>query len=249
MNAHLLIGQRSAKHCFSPANLLLGLAAFFYSLLYEGGGPGEQPGTTGAPSFRSRYCEQIMRLFWLLPALFLLPLPAQADPARDALSEITKCADITAPAERLQCFDTAVGGAKTVLSTPAPAPVQQAAVEPQKTGVQTDKEEEGGILSWFGLSRPVTKQQDFGKPPVPTGPKEIKEISANVLEFAKNAYGRSLFILENGQVWKQSDGDTTEVKDPRSGETMQVTIEAAMFGSYNLRVKGQNGFVKVRRVK
>ena len=190
-----------------------------------------------------------MRLFWLLSPLFLLSFPAQADPARDALSEITKCADIATPAERLQCFDTAVGGAKTVLSAPAPAPVQQAAVEANKSSVETDKEDEGGILSWFGLSRPVTKQEDFGKPKPPPGPKEITEITSNVLEFAKNAFGRSLFILENGQVWKQIDGDMTEVKDPRSGETMQVTIETAMFGSYNLHVKGQNGFVKVRRVK
>ena len=190
-----------------------------------------------------------MRLFWLLTASLLLSLPAHADPARDALSEIAKCADIATAAERLQCFDTAVSGAKTVLSAPTSAPVQQGAVEANKTPAQSDKEDEGGILSWFGLSRPVTKQEDFGKPPVPAGPKEITEISANVLEFAKNAYGRSLFILENGQVWKQIDGDTTEVKDPRAGETMKVTIETAMFGSYNLHVKGHNGFVKVRRVK
>lgn len=188
-----------------------------------------------------------MRNFWLLSAAtVLISLPAQADPARDALAQITKCADIANKAERLQCFDTAVGGAKAALATPepAPAPVQQAAAQP------AEPEEEGGILKWFGLSKPVTKPADFGKPPPePTGPKEISEISANVLEFAKNVYGRSIFILDNGQVWKQVDGDTTEVRDPPAGETMKVTIETAFMGSYSLRVQGHTGIVKVRRIK
>ena len=118
---------------------------------------------------------------------------------------------------------------------------------------QTDpvpaEEEEGGVLSWFGLSRPNTKPEDFGKPRVRTEPKEITELSAGVLEFAKNAYGRSIFILDNGQVWKQVDGDTTEVRDPSRGEAMKVTIETGLMGSYSLRVEGRRGIVKVRRVK
>src|SRR6185436_12310831 len=134
-----------------------------------------------------------MRTFWLLSAAALISLPAHADPARDALAAISRCADIASAAERLQCFDGAVSGAKTALA--APPPVQEAAAQT----TQPAEEEGGGVLGWFGLSRPVTKQEDFGKPPVPTGPKEISEISATVLEFAKNAYGRSLFILDNGQ--------------------------------------------------
>jgi len=183
-----------------------------------------------------------MRIFWLLSGIILLSAPAHADPARDALAEIARCADIAGSAERLQCFDTAASGAKTALSAPVPAPVQQAAV-------QTEEKEEGGVLSWFGLSRPVTKTEEFGKPPVPTGPNEISEISASVLELAKNAHGRSIFILDNGQVWKQIDGDQTEVADPKSGETMKVSIETALFGSYALKVEGRRGIVKVRRVK
>jgi len=187
-----------------------------------------------------------MRIFWLLSAAALISLPAQADPARDALAEISKCADIASAAERLQCFDTAVTGAKTALST-ALQPVQEAAARTNQK--PSEESEEGGVLSWFGLSRPVTKPDDFGKPPVPTGPKEISEISATVLEFAKNPYGRSLFVLDNGQVWKQIDGDTSEVKDPSSGETMKVTIETAFMGSYTLKVVGRTGIIKVRRVK
>lgn len=183
-----------------------------------------------------------MRFFWLLAAVTLVSVPAHADPARDALAVIAKCTEIATSAERLQCFDTAAAGAKSALA----APVQQTVAQTEQA---PGEEEEGGVLSWFGLSRPNTKPEDFGKPPVRTGPKEISEISAGVVEFAKNAFGRSIFILDNGQVWKQIDGDTTEVKDPSRGEAMKVTIETGLMGSYSLRVEGRRGIVKVRRVK
>lgn len=185
-----------------------------------------------------------MRFFWLLAASSALVLPAQADPAREALAQIAKCADVAAAAERLACYDAAASGAKNALATTP-------AVE-QKVAVQTQEEEEGGgVLEWFGLSKPVTKAEDFGRPPAPVtaGPKEVTSISSNVVELAKNAYGRSIFVLGNGQVWKQVDGDQTEVRDPRKGEAMTVSIEKGLLGSFSLRIEGRNGIVKVRRVK
>jgi hypothetical protein len=181
-----------------------------------------------------------MRAVLFVSAAVLLAVPVQADPARDALAEVAKCADIAAAAERLACFDKASATAKMAL---AAAPVQQAAVE---------TEEEGGVLEWFGLAerKPITKAEDFGKPPViMEGPKEVTEISATVAEFATNAYGRSLFILDNGQVWKQVDGDNIEVRAPRKDEVMKVTIEKAFMGSFSLKIEGRNALVKVRRVK
>ncbi|MDZ4868437.1 MAG: hypothetical protein SGI91_14045 [Alphaproteobacteria bacterium] len=186
-----------------------------------------------------------MRFIWLLAAAVVIAAPAQADPARDALAEVAKCSDIPAAADRLQCYDAAAEGAKTAMSAPVQAPAQrQASAQPAQ-----QEEEGGGVLSWFGLERPVTKTEDFGKPPMPTGPKEINQISATVLEFAKNPYGRSIFILDNGQVWKQIDGDQTDVRDPSKNETMKVAIETGMFGSYSLTIAGRTGMVKVRRVK
>lgn len=187
-----------------------------------------------------------MRIFCLLATAAILVLPAQADGARNVLSEIAKCSDIAAAKDRLDCFDKAAAGAKTAL---AATPQQTAEVEAQQ-----EEESGGGVLSWFGLSdtKPVTKKEDFGKPPVPkasVGPKEITEITATVLEYAQNALGRSIFILENGQVWKQIDGDVTEVRAPKGDEPMVVKIEKAFMGSYSLTIEGRNGLIKVRRVK
>ena len=216
-----------------------------YSVFRRGGEGGGKARHLRQPP-RSRYCENIMRFFWLLAATAVIALPAHADAGRDALSAVAKCADIAAATERLDCYDKAAAMAKTAMSA-APAPVQQATAETKR------EEEGGGILQWFGLEskRPITKAEDFGKPPAPVmdGPREVTEISAGVLELAKNAYGRSLFVLDNGQVWKQVDGDTMDVAEPRSGETLKITIGKALFGSYSLTIEGRTGIVKVRRVK
>ena len=175
-----------------------------------------------------------MRLLPLALVLSFLAGPAYADATRDALAEMAKCADIADAALRLKCFDEAVPRAKSALAAPPPE-------TPTKSG----------FLEWFGFSRPqpTTKPEDFGKPPPESLPGEINEVTANVLEFAKNPRGKSVFILENGQVWRQLDSDGTLVIDPPQGTTMKVTIERGALGSYNLTIAGRNGLIKVFRLK
>lgn len=184
-----------------------------------------------------------MRVVVLAVASALAAAQAHADPARDALAEIAKCADVADAGERLRCFDAAAGRAKAVLAAPAPAPE----APPKKS-----------LLDWFGFSRPdkpVTKPEDFGKPPQPvppapsSGPAEIREITAAVVEFAKTARGKAIFVLDNGQVWRQLDADGTELPYPLPGAPMKVTIETGALGSYNLTIEGRNGLIKVTRLK
>src|SRR5215472_669391 len=158
--------------------------------------------------------------------------PAWADAVRDALIEMAKCADIADSAERLKCFDAAAPRAKNALAAPEKLKEQTVTVEN------------------FGLPRPeapATKAEDFGKPP--PEPKGITEITSTVLEFAKTPFGKAVFILDNGQVWRQLDADSSNVLEPRAGTKMKVTIEVGVFGSYNLSVEGRNGIIKVTRLK
>jgi hypothetical protein len=163
----------------------------------------------------------------------LAAAPACADAVRDALVELAKCADIADAAERLKCFDAAAPRARSALAAPAEKPGEE------KVTVEN-----------FGLpaqSKPVTKTEDFGKPP--PEPKGITEITSSVLEFAKTPFGKAVFILDNGQVWRQLDADSSNVLEPRAGTKMKVTIEVGVFGSYNLSIEGRNGMVKVTRLK
>ena len=161
---------------------------------------------------------------------------ARGDDARDALGAFVKCADIADPAKRLECFDAATARGKAALAAPA-----QVAQPPK----------EKGLLDWFGFSRsaPVTKPEDFGKPAPEPGPNEVTKISDGVLEFAKTARGKAIFILENGQVWRQIDGDSTDVRAPAPGSKMRVTIETGALNSYNLTIDGRQGLIKVNRLK
>ncbi len=176
-----------------------------------------------------------MRFFTaILVSLFMATL-AHADPARDALAEVAKCADVADSTDRLKCFDRAAALAKTALTPP-----------PQPTG------EKRSFLDWFGFSKPPAPPktaEEFGKPAPPPDAEGVTSITSNVLEFARTSRGVSVFILENGQIWRQLEGDTSVVRDPPPGAPMKVTIENGFLGSYNLTIEGRHGLIKVTRLK
>lgn len=182
-------------------------------------------------------------VLWSGLAILISAGAAGAGPARDAMTAVAKCTEIAGTAERLQCFDAAAAGVRTVLATADEAARKQ-------------EEEGGGVLAWFGFTQdgpPVTKAEDFGIAPAkntrPDAPKEITEIAATVQELAKTPLGRSIFILDNGQIWRQLDGDQTEVQYRASAGPMNVRIEKAFMGSYSLFIEGSKKMVKVRRLK
>jgi len=181
--------------------------------------------------------ETGLRILAVTLAAASIAAPVRADPARDVLAEVAKCADVAESSLRLACYDAAVARVKSALAATAPAPEVPASKS---------------LLDWFGFSRadkPVTKQEDFGKPPQPAVPAELKEITAVVIEFAKTARGKAIFILDNGQVWRQLDADGTEVPYAPAGKQMKVTVETGFLGSYNLTIDGRNGLIKVTRLK
>jgi hypothetical protein len=142
-----------------------------------------------------------------------------ADPA-----EIDRCRTIVDPAQRLACFDRA----STAPAAPTPAVVVPAAPA--------------------AAAPAAARVEDFGKPP-PPAPAEVTRISAGVREFARTARGRAVFVLDNGQTWRQIDGDTSVVHEPAPGEPLKVVIERGLLDSYNLMIDGRNGMVKVRRLQ
>jgi hypothetical protein len=178
-----------------------------------------------------------MRTAFAVSAALLIALPAYAQEARDVLEAVAKCAEISDPGDRLKCYDAAALRAKSALAAPPP----KQATTPSAVTPET-----------FGLPRPtppVTKAEDFGKPAPPPAPEDIKSISSTVVEFAKTLRGKALFILANGQVWRQLDSDGTDLPYPPPGSTMKVTVETGFLGSYNLSIEGRNGVIKVTRLK
>ena len=168
-----------------------------------------------------------------LGLLVCVPLVVHADTTKEALSELVRCSGIADSGERLKCFDAAASRAKGALA-------------------EHEAKEKRGILDWFGFSRPrkpVTTPEQFGKPaPVLPGG-EINQITATVIEFALTPRGKAVFILDNGQVWRQLDADDTRVLEPDPGKPMKVTIEIGLLENYNLLIEGRRALIRVRRLK
>ena len=93
----------------------------------------------------------------------------------------------------------------------------------------------------------IPKTEDFGKPP--PRPPEVDQVNATVREFSKTMRGRALFVLDNGQTWRQLEGDDAQVLEPPPGAILKVTIARGAFGSYNLTIEGRNGLIRVRRIE
>jgi hypothetical protein len=93
----------------------------------------------------------------------------------------------------------------------------------------------------------IPKAEDFGKPP--PRPPEVGQLNATVREFSKTTRGRALFVLDNGQTWRQLEGDDAQVLEPAPGTMLKVTIARGAFGSYNLTIEGRNGLIRVRRIE
>lgn len=159
------------------------------------------------------------------------PLQALADSPEEVLQEVARCAEAADAGERLRCFEAAASRAKALLAAPPAADAGRRQLEA------------------FGLPQPpppATRPEQFGKPQ--PRPEELQGIEAMATEFARTARGKALFVLDNGQVWRQIDSDGAQVTTVPQ-RAFKVTIERGAFGSYNLTMEGRNGLIKVTRIR
>jgi len=144
--------------------------------------------------------------------------------------------------------------------TPAPAYVPPA----EKAATPPKKEESAWYdpTSWFGSDDEAAAvntagSTEFGAERIPAGrpmageapkPEPLDHITANVVRVDYNGNGRFVVTLDNGQVWRQIDGDSSEAHFGKD-KSYVVTISRGFMGSYNLVISGQTALFKVKRVK
>jgi hypothetical protein len=97
-----------------------------------------------------------------------------------------------------------------------------------------------------------TNAQQFGSeylaaaPAAKGGPRAVNTIESMVQSFRFTTGHRFVVLLENGQEWKQIEGDTAR-PNLTSLKTRSVTISRGLLGSYNLVFSDQSGSYKVER--
>lgn len=150
----------------------------------------------------------------------------------DTVTDIQKCAAVKNAAERLFCYDNLAAS----LSTPAaaaerPAPAA-ARSEPPPPKAKPEK------------AAAAAGEEDFGL--------EMKKIREGAEEIQSRYDGKfegwdgdTIFRLENGQVWQQTDSGRLVFTADRP----LITIRRGWFGAYYLKVQGANKSIRVKRIK
>jgi hypothetical protein len=157
------------------------------------------------------------------PLLLVCLVCAPPCMAAEPLEGVLACRAITDSAARLACFDretAALAGAPASSAIAAPVPGAQ-----QSFGVR-------------GSAIAATEEATGGRPA------ELAKLESHIVALALTGNGRTLFTLDNTQVWKQleSDGDVLA----RLGDS--ATISRGALGSYWLQLKSGRG-CKVTRVR
>jgi hypothetical protein len=160
-------------------------------------------------------------------------LAAVAEAAPDLQTMIGQCAATPDGKERLACYDAIAQrlGTGHAPATTAAAPVPAAA--PPPAAVQRQPEAQFGAES-------LKKEARAGQP------QQLDEIHGAIAKLTFSPTGRAIVSLDNGQVWRQVEGDSDRFKG-KQGE--KATIARAILGSYSLTVEGRNQLIKVQRVR
>jgi hypothetical protein len=169
----------------------------------------------------------------LVTALAALAIPPRA--AAGDETELAACRAIAADAARLACYDRlAARAAESPVAASTPVQSSTAAVAPQPSG-------------------PVPTPEDlFGRDAVAAeaivresaGIGQLEEIRQPVTSVSRNAEGRLLIALANGQAWLQLDGPV-----PRLAAGDEVRIRRAALGSYLMAAPGTTRGLRVRRIR
>ncbi len=175
--------------------------------------------------------------------LIVVSAPAMAqNPAA-----LMHCVAIARDAERLACFDNAMvdsspearAAARVRAAETARINAEEAAAAAVVARQRAEAEARAKRES-FGAEGVASRPERFSPPPG-----ELQEVETGLTEMLTNSAGLGVFLLENGQLWKQVD--TASLPNIRIGDRLLLT--RAPLGGYKLNFLKQKRWVLVKRVK
>ncbi len=169
-------------------------------------------------------------------SIFAVSLSGQA-----ATLSLKSCAAIEDPVKRLSCYDTLAGRlpADTVKASGAVDPVKPGAdvtvpaspaVAPTVPAVESTPDAE----AFFGLKHRQKPEKE-----------QLDELQLKWTQKKKDAYGKWIITLENGQVWHQTD--TRRFSFVNSEQW--VVIYRGVLGSFFMGEPERRNGIRVKRIK
>lgn len=148
---------------------------------------------------------------------------------------LVACASKVDDAERLACYDAAVRS----LSAEARAASEAREKEAKAAKAAAD----ASAAAAAAAQAEADRANNFGKPVEKTG--TVSELTATVTELLTDGNRKSVFVLDNGQIWRHADGPPL----PNVKAGMQVTLKRGALGSFRLLPVGSNRSVQVVRMR
>lgn len=160
----------------------------------------------------------------LLASSPVLAREAEAAPQPAVLKAVLDCRPISDPGARLACFDRSAAALDTAAAAKDVLVVDRDTARKTKRGL-------------FGLTLPKLKL--FGE----NDDEEVDQIESKIASSYAGKDGSTVFVLEDGARWKQTDGRETY---PKAGQS--IVVRKGALGSFFARVNNQPG-VRVIRVQ
>jgi hypothetical protein len=160
-------------------------------------------------------------------AIFLIVGAADAAGDGDLSSAILRCAAQQDETAQLTCYNQIAARLKS-----GAAPAAQAPEAPP-------------------ARRVIGSVADFGLESVPfdtTGPVKRAQITAKVAHVSYNFFHIFTVTLDNGQVWRQADSDSS-IAQFKTDKPEVVTISRGFLDSFHLAIQGRWGSYAVKRIK
>lgn len=177
------------------------------------------------------------------------PVPGPARAEASGLAPFLACAAKADDAERLACYDAAAA------SVSAEARALAAERARARRAAEQARAEEAARRAAEEAARAAAAQVDrFGRESLPAGRGEpgaapaaapLERLSARVGEALLDQRGRTVFLLENGQMWRQTEG--TLLPPVRPGDAVEIARSA--LGGYRLLLPRVRRSVPVVRVR
>jgi hypothetical protein len=190
-----------------------------------------------------------MRLLFALPILLAPADVAVAQPA-PLPPALLACASIARDAERLACYDRAVEAVSADARAAAGARAAEAAklAAAEAAAAKARAEAEAAALAAKKAADKEARMAAFGGAAIGKGlkdPEAVEEVPSKLAELLTNASGLGVFLLENGQLWKQVD--TTPLGRVKAGD--DVVLSHGALGGYRLTFSKSGRWVTVKRLR
>lgn len=178
-----------------------------------------------------------------LVALAAAPAAAQEQGQPAVLSQVYACASVSDEAERLACYDGAVGRLREAQSSGNLVTVDRQQAE------NLDRDAFGfslpSLSRLFGGGASTEASTNAGTAAQRPAFAPTDEMQLEIARVAMRRDGTASFTMTNGQVWSQIDNESP--RNARAGG--QVTIRRAAMGSFLMSVAAGGPALRVRRTQ